>query len=26
MADIAQAHDYLSSNAHLGKVVLQIRP
>lgn len=26
MAEIAQAHEYLASNAHLGKVVLQVRP
>ena len=26
MADIAQAHEYLARDAHLGKVVLQVRP
>jgi NADPH2:quinone reductase len=26
MADIAAAHDYMASNAHLGKVVLLVRP
>lgn len=26
MAEIAMAHDYLASDAHLGKVVLEIRP